>query len=741
MANKPRIAILGGGVGAVTAAFHLSQDGWQNHYESITLYQQGWRLGGKGASGRGPRERIEEHGLHVWFGFYENAFRMLHDCHMALDEREASDSQPRWPLAFKTMEDSFRPCNEVYLSDYDGCGWKLWVADFFAERDDWPWADPDLRPPAERPAEWSVLFYLVRCLRLASDMAWSLTRSDAGLEIVAAPAVGARHGLVDLDEAAGKLWSLLSGDIREVLNGAADLLDALVDEAYEQPLVLDVLGLVMGGLDFVVDFLRRRYDALVRSNDGVRRAYYIVDVLIAIVRGVIDDGVIEEESFDVIDDIDFRDWLLAHGAARDSVDCALVRAVVYDLAFAYEDGDPQRPSCGAGTALRGLLRTFFTYRGALMWKMNAGMGDVVFAPLYELLVKRGVDVRFFHRVEAVRAANGAVEEIEIDVQEEVPSGTARSAYLGSPWAASAAGSGSSEKAVWPAAPAPDLTGKHGSSALPADTYESWYAGRAGTKRTEVLQNGATDGFDLVVFGLPISCVPHVAPDLPAQSDRWRAAVEHLRTVPTQAMQLWLNRPASELGDAADGAVLGGFVEPFDTWADMDHLTSAEDVNSATIAYFCNVLVDTPPPVRGAAAQWLKDRNDVVRANALRFLIRDIGTLWPNAVDSLTGEFDWQLLVDPDGMAGPERLRAQFLRANVEPSERYVLSVPGSAVHRISPGDTGFGNLYAAGDWTSCAINAGCVEAAVISGMRAANAIHRDHGDANFAQSIVGEEGP
>ena len=36
-------------------------------------------LGGKGASGRNAEygERIEEHGLHIWFGFYDNAFKTI----------------------------------------------------------------------------------------------------------------------------------------------------------------------------------------------------------------------------------------------------------------------------------------------------------------------------------------------------------------------------------------------------------------------------------------------------------------------------------------------------------------------------------------------------------------------------------------------------------------------------------------------------------------------------------------
>ena len=74
-----KIAILGGGIGALTAAFELTNiPDWQSQYD-ITVYQQGWRLGGKGASARNPDAnwRIEEHGPHVWFGFYFNAFRVI----------------------------------------------------------------------------------------------------------------------------------------------------------------------------------------------------------------------------------------------------------------------------------------------------------------------------------------------------------------------------------------------------------------------------------------------------------------------------------------------------------------------------------------------------------------------------------------------------------------------------------------------------------------------------------------
>ena len=222
----------------------------------------------------------------------------------------------------------------------------------------------------------------------------------------------------------------------------------------------------------------------------------------------------------------------------------------------------------------------------------------------------------------------------------------------------------------------------------------------------------------------------------------RKIFDAIETVATQAMQLWLTKPAGELCDKEDGIVAGGFVEPFDTWADMHHLVEQEQVeDSVTVAYFCNALIDSPAPARGHADAWLDAQNELVRAHALRFLKQDIASLWPKAANPLTRQLYWDLLVDASGGTGAARLDAQFLRANVEPSERYVLSVPGSSGCRIAPDDTGFTNLYAAGDWTSCRLDAGCVEAAAISGLLAANGIFRSIGDAVAEAAIIGLSGP
>lgn len=742
MSGLPRVAILGGGVGGVTTAFALSQDGWQQRFGGITLYQQGWRLGGKGASGRGVHGRIEEHGLHIWFGFYENAFRMMRECHEELDAIAAADPNDpgsrRWPLCFTSVEDSFLACNEITLTDHDGCEWLPWTADFFDFDDDRPWADPDPRVPGERPEDWSAVFFASRCLHLAADLATSLLHSDVQATIVAGGVPDDVHaGLHDLDDRWRKRWGASTGATQSQLSAAAELLDDLIAAGSHQQGLLLLVDPVLRALDLGLDLLRGRADALVRGNDGLRRAWYVCDLLLAIVRGLVEDGVLAADDFSLIDDAEFCDWLMAHGAMRESVESALVRSVVYDLAFAYRGGDPRRPAAAAGTALRGLMRAFFTYRGSIMFKMNAGMGDVIFAPLYELLIKRGVDVRFFHRVEELRATGTVVDEIEIDVQAEVDPSVKASSYLYDP---STGLKPSQSKAVWPAKPTvPTKT-----PMLAAPQYESWLADRstARVSTTTLKRGAATDGFELVVFAMPPACIPRLAPQLMKLSPRWKACADHVETVPTQAMQLWLTKGAEDLSDLGAGVVVGGYTEPYDTWADMAHLVPEETVpGGTTIAYFCNVLLDAPLPARGQAKAFLAEQDALVKAQALRFLRHDIRHLWPYGVDPVSRHLDWDLLVDPSGATGEARLDAQYLRANVEPAERYVLSVPGSGQYRIPPGDTDFDNLYVAGDWTACGIDAGCVEAAAMSGFLAANAIHADINATAQIQPIIGYHGP
>ena len=64
----------------------------------------------------------------------------------------------------------------------------------------------------------------------------------------------------------------------------------------------------------------------------------------------------------------------------------------------------------------------------------------------------------------------------------------------------------------------------------------------------------------------------------------------------------------------------------------------------------------------------------------------------------------------------------FQRANIDPSERYVMSVAHSSAARLKANATGFDNLLITGDWIDNGFNAGCVEASAMAGIEAGNAL-------------------
>lgn len=67
----------------------------------------------------------------------------------------------------------------------------------------------------------------------------------------------------------------------------------------------------------------------------------------------------------------------------------------------------------------------------------------------------------------------------------------------------------------------------------------------------------------------------------SQSKPLSQAVNNIKTVATQAYQIWLNRDLEEMGwplktTDKEQAILSGFTEPFDTWASMDQLLDKEN---------------------------------------------------------------------------------------------------------------------------------------------------------------------
>jgi uncharacterized protein with NAD-binding domain and iron-sulfur cluster len=713
-----KVAIIGGGCAAVTTAFELTRPQHGGRYE-VTLYQLGWRLGGKGASGRGADQRIEEHGLHLWMGFYENAFRLMRECYAELGR------DPRTcPIA--TWEDAFEPDHFSGVADWSPSGrwvpWRVSLPPFVGLP-----GDPENKLP-----RWTVADYLARSVTLLRSLLEAVqVKSGEGT----APSVPGPP-----TAAPGTPEAYLAAMARFLKYGQLATLAAVVEALHLMELILAAFrrtpeNLFLRFHDAVAGAILAQLERFVSADDEVRRLWEIVDLVLAVVRGSVRFRLLTDpRGFDAINDYDCREWLRLSGASELSVNSAFVRAL-YDLAFAYEDGDVRRPRIAAGQALRGSLRAFFTYRGAFFWKMQAGMGDVVFAPFYEVLARRGVRFEFFHRLENVQLSEAAglaagegphVTALEMHVQAETAGGGAYQPLVdvgGLP--------------CWPSEPRWDQLADGSRLREEGVRFESHWDGRKAKTRT--LRVG--EDFDLVVLAVGVGAVHHVTRELAATNPRWKTMLDNIKSVPTQAFQIWMTADMKELGWHEDPINISGFVEPFDTWADMTHLAAVERWATAprAIAYFCSVLPDVPEAEREAPA-FPQDQREVVRRNAVRFLDRDVVHLWPNA-QSAAGQFRWDLLVDPSGTERPAEGRARFLSqfwtANVNPTDRYALSLPGTLQHRISPLDGTYDNFTIAGDWTDCAFNEGCVEAAVMSGRLAAHAIS----GAPLLEEIVGFDHP
>src|SRR5439155_7174197 len=102
---------------------------------------------------------------------------------------------------------------------------------------------------------------------------------------------------------------------------------------------------------------------------------------------------------------------------------AFVRGM-YDFAFAEHRSPSPGATMAAGSMIRLMARMIFNYRGSMFYKMEGGMGDVVFAPFYTVLERRGVKFAFFHSVKKLGLSSDrrAVENIEIERQVRLKDG-------------------------------------------------------------------------------------------------------------------------------------------------------------------------------------------------------------------------------------------------------------------------------------------------------------------------------
>ncbi len=659
MQGDPRriqVAVLGGGCGAIAAAFELTATPQLRAKYAVTVYQQGWRLGGKGASGRNAAfaHRIEEHGLHMWLGFYENAFSLIR---RAYDEWDKAPDNP-----FRTWRDAFTAQTEISLGQHgDTSTWDFWNIPL----PPLPGEPGDGEPPslddfAKRLIEW----------------------------------LRARHAQSAAVPQGHPLDGLL-GEIEHALS--------------------------LGRHEAAQAHAAKAAGHLADLEPTLGRLLLLIEIGWAVLKGVLEDVLpFGHEGFRRIDGLDFREWLRGHHLSERAANSAPIKAL-YDLGFAYAGGDSARPRASAGVALYVMLNMVLGSRGAPLYRMNAGMGDTIFAPLYQVLAARGVRFEFFTRVEALHLSTDGnlVQSINLARQVATVGGAAYEPLVPVAYA------GGGSLPCWPSAPQwnqiADGAGIREKLAGEGLTLENkWCSQSVGAVQLRLGRD-----YDQVVLGISVAALPDSCAELIAASAPFAAMVANLATVQTQALQLWLTRDTAALGWGESGSVLTSYADPLSTWADMTHLLSAEPWppgGPQSIAYFCGPLPDSattqclaqPSPPACATA--------VVAAGSGQWLGAFAPPIWPNATARNGEGFDWQVLYDPGSGRGAGRLVSQYVRANIDPTERYVLSLPGTVQYRLKSGDSGFANLFLAGDWVQTRMNSGCVEAAVEGGMRAAQAI-------------------
>lgn len=642
------MAVLGGGAAGLAAAHALSA---YPEFE-ITVYQMGWRLGGKGASGRKVADgsgRDQEHGLHVLGGFYHNALQLLRSLYVEWGQASAL------PLRF---EDVFLPQSRVHIMERSAAG-------------DFPVLFPfptNGRGLGREPIELD----LASIAKILLD--WVFHRSTGSGELRGAGFASdpdfqahvrrARDSAVARPDEPSRLEARSSETVYEInhalaYTGAHPILPPPPNAEHDP--------------DYSILF----------------------DIALVVAKGIVVDG-LWRRGFDAANGEEFTDWMRRHGLSERSIRSSYFRCG-YDYAFAYVDGEPDRPRIAAGAALRGFLRMLLTYNRAVFVHMLGGMGEIVFTPLYEVLKRRGVRFEFFHRIDQVElaASGGRIGRIAGTVQAHTPGGQPYEPLVR--WG---------DRLVWPDAPLDDQLETPPPRADRAEhVYESPWTDPPGSTHFE-LQDGRD--FDEVVLAISVGALPDVTRSLVGGVRGWGEMLDRSATTPTLAAQLWLDRTTEDLGWLNGQTVLTAYRAPLSTWADMSFLLNLEAPSSSRhLSYFCGPCPRALYQLPGKDSDFGPPETVRAETTSRSWLDDNLSLLLPNANAASSRAEAGGLL---------------YVRLNSYPSDEYVLTLPGDVQHRLPAGATSAENLFVAGDWTRNGYDIGSFETAVASGLQCARAM-------------------
>jgi uncharacterized protein with NAD-binding domain and iron-sulfur cluster len=718
-----KIAILGGGPASLTTAFWLTnQAGWKENYE-ITIYQLGWRLGGKLWNGRVEEvaDRDEEHGYHILFGFYKNAFETFKQVY---DELDRNENQPISRLLAEKAEDeakfprrfAFHRFPTLHMAaEFNGVYKTIPV----------PFPTNELLPYDGEEVSFVAT--------IANILGW-ISRFTQNAENIG---VIGNTGDSASDELGPEVRKLAS-DFNIALDGGLHVLVDLamaIHAAFHDTFIEKAISDILVAL--IRAFLRQTWEQVKDKIDTDWDSYFywcLLDIAGTVLIGLIEDDV-WDKGYDGLNNINFYDWILKHGnpvtpeGTMVSVKSFLME-FAYLLLFAYRKGDatspptPTKPMYGdpnieTGTLLRFLLRLVLNYKGAFGWEFQVNAGDALVAPTYELLKKRGVKFKFFHKVTKLHLSDDKKSIQSIDMFEQVNLRPTVPEYQ--PLYPV------KDVMSWPHHPLYDQLDPTQVAELLANKVdlESHWTDWTGTPKT--LLKGVH--FDDIVLGISLGALDEICSELRdnPNNSNWRDMLKHVETIRSFGFQTWLNKTTEELGwDEAGRVISNTAYRPVNLKADTTQVIPFEDWkasdNVKTRGYFGGLMPDDPnePPAPNPA--YPKTQSDKVKEWAIEFLNKGSQVYWPNAVKD--DEFDWKLLVDKQEPTreGAARFNSQFWVASIDPTGRYVLAVVNSSKYRLAAGESGYSNLYLTGDWTKTGLNCGTMEATVMSGMNASRAI-------------------
>jgi uncharacterized protein with NAD-binding domain and iron-sulfur cluster len=330
-----------------------------------------------------------------------------------------------------------------------------------------------------------------------------------------------------------------------------------------------------------------------------------------------------------------------------------------------------------------MLRVLLNYSGDMVYDMSAGMGEVVIAPILRALEARGVEVQTLHRVTNVGFSDtddGSVAHVDLvtstpEKEEELTRklpGTSLSYF---PFTC------------------PRLVGEQDGAKRPQ--MHRQHPDLPGAPKR--LERGVD--FHHVVLAIPPDAQPESVRRRPEWEGFFLDPSTRTRSLGTVGVQLWMRPDVANLGWSGPRPVVGGYLPPLDTWCDMTHVLATEGWPPGqlprSLAFLCGVRQE---PDEGRTQEQQETLATQQLSEWLEGPARRL----------------WQLPEDPD-----EAIDECYVVASISPTDRYVLSLPGTIDARPRPKAEGLDNLSFAGDWVKNDLDCGAAESAVYGGVLAA----------------------